>query len=86
MTDTVYVVSSDDLDMPGVEVTSDSFEDAATEAMEAWESGGSFAGENLHGDYTLQVIEKKTLKSANVKVNVDYEITFTAYEAEVLEI
>lgn len=78
-----YAVTSDALGgLPEVEVTADSFEDAAEAAMELWEAGGTFAGETLHGPYKLLVINKDTLKSASVVVEVDYEVTYTAYEAE----
>ena len=77
-----YLVVSDELGVDEMEVQADSFEDAAVEAMEQWESGGSFAGEYIHGEYLLLVVNRDTRKSASVKVTVEYEPTYTAETVE----
>jgi hypothetical protein len=78
-----YIVTSDALGgLPEVEVTADTFEDAAEAAMEAWDSGGTFAGVDIYGPYGLLVVEKATGRMANVMVNVEWEPVYTAFEAE----
>jgi len=79
-----YLVVSDELGVDEMEVQADSFEDAAVEAMEQWEweSGGSFAGEYIHGEYLLLVVNRDTRKSASIKIFVEYEPTYTAHTVE----
>jgi len=77
-----YLVACEEEGLPTAEVEADDFEEAAQEAMEQWESGGTFAGDPMPGSLVLVVVRDEDNETKKVRVDVDWEPTYYARELE----